>query len=103
MKVGDIVTIKNKAGVLQVRIEQELDFFDVTRGVGDDKLPGFLSPRLEYHESTGWGGQLITLCDSGQQLPFNMYLLNITDCDDKPKCYLGVCNQTEQDIFETVY
>lgn len=103
MKVGDIITIKNKAGMLQVRIEKELDFYDVTRGVGNDKLPSFVKPRLEYHESTGWGGQLITLCDGGEQLPFNMYLLNITDYDDKTKCYLGVCDTTEQDIFETVY
>lgn len=32
MKVGDVVTIKNKAGMLQVHIEKELDFYDVTRG-----------------------------------------------------------------------
>lgn len=102
MKVGDIVTIKNKAGMLQVRIEKELDFYDVTRGIGDDKLPSLIRPRLEYHESTGWGGQLITLCDESSNFPLNMYLLNITDCDDKPKCYLGVYTQTEQDIFETV-
>ena len=25
MKIGDIVTIKNKSGMLQVRIEKELD------------------------------------------------------------------------------
>lgn len=102
MKVGDIVTIKNKAGLLQVRIEKELDLRDITRGIGDDKLPAFVRPRLEYHESTGWGGQLITLCDGDSDLPINMYLLNITVDEDKPKCYLGVCGETEQDIFETV-
>jgi hypothetical protein len=104
MKVGDIVTIKNQAGMLRLCIEKELDFRDVTRGIGDDKLPGFARPRLEYHEGTGWGGQLITLCDAVDKPPFYMYMLHLaTDCDEKPKCYLGFCNDTEKDIFETVY
>lgn len=103
MKVGDIVTIKNRAGMLRVCIEKELDFREVTMGIGDDKLRSFSRPRLEYHKGTGWGGQLITLCDANDELPFYMYMLHITDCDDKPKCYLGVCADTENDIFETVY
>lgn len=106
MEIGDIVTIKNSAGMLRVVIEKELDFRNVSMGVGDDKLPGFIRPRLEYHKGTGYGGQLITLCEGNNDdvSPFfYMYLLHITDCDDKPKCYLGFCNESEKDIFETVY
>lgn len=103
MKVGDIVRIKNRAGMLSLHIDKELDFGDVVRGVGDDKLPQLIKPRLEYHKGTGWGGHLVTLCDGIEIPPFNMYLLHITDYDEKPKCYLAVCNDSEQDIFETVY
>lgn len=106
MKVGDTITIKNPAGMLQVYIEKELSMRDVSRGIGDDKIPELINPRLEYHRGTGWGGHLITLCDERhekQQFPFNMYLLHIETYCDKPVCYLGVCNDTEKDIYETVY
>ena len=39
MKVGDIVKIRNPAGVLTVKLEKELSLRDVTRGIGDDKIP----------------------------------------------------------------
>lgn len=102
MKVGDIVQIKNSAGLLNVRLEKELDFRDVTRGIGDDKLPSLDRPRLEYHKAR-YGEQLITLCGDCSIMPFNMYLMYICDFDDKPVCFLGVCDQSECPIFETVY
>ena len=103
MKVGDIISIKNQAGVLRVRIEKELSLENVTKGIGDDKLPSLSRPRLEYHKGTGYKGHLVTLCGDLDSTPFNMYLLHISDYDDKPRCYLGVCDDTEEDIFETVY
>ena len=103
MKIGDTVTIKNKAGMLSVHIEKELSLADVAKGLGDDKIPSLNRPRLEYHKGTGWGGHLVTLCGDLDSTPFKIYLLHINDYDDKPKCYLGVCDDTEQDIFETVY
>lgn len=102
MKVGDIVTIRNNAGMLRVRIEKELSLRDVGRCLGDDKIPDLQRPRLEYHKGTNWGGHLITLCGNLDKTPFNMYLLHITVYDDEPTCYLGVCDDTEEDIFETV-
>lgn len=102
MKPGDIVTIKNRAGMLKVRIEKELALEDVTRGIGDDKLPSFNRPRVEYHKGR-YGEHLITLCGDLTTVPFNMYLMHIDGYDDKPSCYLGVCDDTEQDVFETVY
>lgn len=102
MKVGDIVTIKNNAGMLRVRIEKELSLRDISRGIGDDKIPDLNRPRLEYHKGTGWGGHLVTLCGNLDDTPFNIYMMHFTDYDDKPKCYLGICDSTEETIFETV-
>ena len=102
MKNGDIITIKNKAGMLKIHIEKELSLRDVTMGLGDDKIPSLQKPRLEYHKGP-YGQHLVTLCGDLDATPFNIYLMHINDCDDTPKCYLGVCNNTEQDIFETVY
>lgn len=101
MKVGDIVTIKNAAGLLKIRIEKELSLRDVTRGIGEDKLPGFNKPRLEYHKGT-FGEHLVTLCGDLTSTPFNIYLLHINDYDDKPACYLGVRDDTEENVFETI-
>lgn len=101
MRVGDIVSIKNPAGILKVRIEKELDLKDVTRGIGDDKLPSFDRPRLEYHKGP-YGEHLVTLCGDLTTVPFNMYLLHIVEFEDRPTCYLGVCDDTEQGIFETI-
>lgn len=103
MKVGDIVTIKNKAGMLKVRIEKELALEDVTKGIGDDRIPDLVRPRLEYHSSSGWDGSLVTLCGNLNTTPFTMYLMHIESLYDKPKCYIGVCDDTEAGIFETMY
>lgn len=103
MKVGDIVTIKNQAGMLRVRIEKELSLEEVTKGLGDDKIPDLVRPRLEYHKGSSYGGHLVTLCGNLSATPFNMYLMYINDYGDKPTCYLGVCDDTEDDIFETMY
>jgi hypothetical protein len=102
MKIGDIVTIKNRAGMLRVRIEKELSLEEVTKGIGDDKIPDLCGPRLEYHKGTGWGGHLVTLCGNLETIPFNLYMLHLTDYYDKPKCYLGVCENSEEEFFETV-
>lgn len=101
MKPGDIVTIKNNCGLLNIRIEKALDFYDVMRGVGHDKLPAFNKPRLEYHEG-GYPNSLVTICERTDELPFNIYLLLIYP-EEKPECYLGVCDRTEDDVYETKY
>lgn len=102
MKIGDTVTIKNQAGMLTVRIIKELRLEDITKGIGDDKLPGFSKPRLEYHKGI-CGDHLITYCGDLNTVPFNMYLMHIVDYEDKPKCYLGVCDDTEQSVYVTKY
>ena len=57
---GDTIKIRNKVGILTVHIIREMDMRDVTRCLGDDRLPDLVKPRLEVHtcgEST-----LVTLC-----------------------------------------
>lgn len=103
MKPGDIVTIKNKAGMLRVRLEKELSLEDVTKCLGDDKIPDLVRPRFEYHKGSNYGDHLVTLCGNLSTTPFHMYLMYISDYGDLPRCYLGVCDDTESDIFETVY
>lgn len=103
MKVGDIVAIKNKAGMLHVRIEKELSLEDVMKCIGEDRIPDLVCPRLEYHQSAGYSGALVTLCGNLSTTPFNMYLMYISSIYEKPTCYLGVCDNSEEDIFETVY
>lgn len=102
MNIGDIVTIKNPVGLLRVRIEKELSLRDVSRCIGDDKLPGFEYPRLEVHAAP-YDVKLITLCNRELTVPFNMYLIYIDPCEDKPKCYLGICDASEDTVFETLY
>lgn len=102
MQVGDIIHIKNAAGVLKVHIKKELRLEDITKGIGDDKLPGFRKPRLEYHKGE-YGEHLVTYCGDLITVPFDMYIMHISDDEDKPMCYLGVCDDTEQYIFETKY
>ena len=101
MNIGDVITIKNKAGLLKVRIEKELDLSEVTRCLGDDRIPDLVRPRLEYHKGS-YGEHLVTLCGNLTKTPFNMYLLHIEDYGEKPKCYLGVCDDTEETVFETM-
>lgn len=102
MQVGDTITITNKAGMLKVHIVRELDGADVARCLGDDKIPNLERPRLEYHKGS-FGKHLVTLCGNLSSTPFEMYLMYIDDYGDKPQYYLGVCHETEQDVFETVY
>ena len=99
MKSGDIVKIRNKAGLLTLKIERELSLLDVSRGIGDDKLPEMKHPRLEYHQGQ-YGEHLVTLCDESGGLPNKMY------CTDSapPLVFLGVLEKSEEDenIFETI-
>lgn len=100
MQVGDIVTIKNDCGLLNIRIEERLSMYDVFRGIGDDKLPTIEWPRLEYHEGP-YDTCLVTL-SSRSEPPFDIYLLHINP-GESPECFRGVCSETESDVFTTRY
>lgn len=102
MKSGDIVKIRNKAGLLTLKIERELSLWDVSRGIGEDKLPEMKRPRLEYHQGQ-YDEHLVTLCDESGGLPNKMYVLHCTDYAP-PLAFLGVFEKSEEDknIFETI-
>lgn len=103
MKKGDIVRIKNNAGILTVRIEKELSLSGVTRGIGNDKIPELKKPRLEYHQGK-YGAHLVTLCDNPEKFPFNMWVMYCTGYCAPPRVFLGVCDNSEEDenVFETI-
>ena len=45
---NDIISIRNKAGILQVRLLEELDISDLNRGFYEMEFEG--RPRLEFHQ-----------------------------------------------------
>jgi hypothetical protein len=102
MNVGEVLLIKNKAGILKARVEKRLSLEEVSKSVGDDKLPAFSRPRLEYHAGP-YGEHLVTLCDENDKLPFNLYVLSYDICVGVPQIYLAVVDKTEERAFETVY
>lgn len=98
---GETIKIRNKVGILTVHIIREMDMRDVTRCLGDDRLPDLVKPRLEVHtcgEST-----LVTLCQRSDEFPQNMYIV-VVEPYENPKVYLGEFREAEEDemVFETV-
>ena len=98
---GDTIKIRNKVGILTVHIIREMDMRDVTRCLGDDRLPDLTKPRLEVHtcgEST-----LVTLCERSDEFPQNMYIVFVEPYE-KPAVYLGEFREAESEemVFETV-
>ena len=49
---GDTIKIRNKVGILTVHIIREMDMRDVTRCLGDDRLPDLVKPSLRCWVST---------------------------------------------------
>ena len=71
MKTGEIVKIRNAAGILTVKLEKELSLQDVTRGIGDDKIPELKRPRFEFHR--GKCGSHIGMAKPNVIEPINIY------------------------------
>ena len=100
-KMGDTIKIRNKSGILTVHIIKELDIRDVTRCLGDDRLPDLKKPRLEVH--TCGETTLVTLCERKDEKPQDMYIVDIEPWEE-PKVYLGEFREAESDemVFSTV-
>lgn len=73
MNTNDKIFIRNKAGKLTIELIKQLSLRDVTRGLGDDKLPSMSRPRLEFHKDRG-GDRIVTLCDGAKDLPGTIYV-----------------------------
>ena len=80
MTAGDKIYIRNSAGKLTVELIRKLDLRDVTRGIGDDKLPSMPRPRLEFHKRRN-GDKIVTLCNRDSELPGTMYVAFLSEWD----------------------
>lgn len=99
--MSDKIYIRNKAGKLTVELIRKLDLRDVTRGIGDDKLPPMPRPRLEFHKRRN-GDKIVTLCNRDDELPGTMYVAFLSEWDT-PEIWEGRYKEDEEDelIFET--
>lgn len=97
--------IRNKAGILTIKIIRELHRRDIFRCLGDDRLPSMAQPRLEVHKNKHNETTVITLCDNKSDgPPYDVYLVELGAYDDYPSIYFGQFENTEQpdDVFETM-
>lgn len=102
MESGDKIYIRNNAGKLIVELVEKMSLCDVSRGIGDDKLPEMKQPRWEFHKGR-YGEHLITLCDAKGELPGTMYVA-VWDSFEDPEIWEGRFDNAEEDenVFETI-
>lgn len=79
------IKVRNRAGILKITAERELNLRDVFSGIGDDKLPTMPNPRLEIHQGP-YGNVLVTLTD--RTADNTMFLAEIED-GIPPRIYVG--------------
>lgn len=101
MNAGNKIFIRNKAGKLTVELVRQMSLVDVTRGLGDDKLPPMERPRLEFHKRRN-GDRVVTLCNRDNELPGTMYVAFLSEWDTT-EVWEGRYSEDEEDelIFET--
>ena len=101
MRTGNKIYIRNKAGKLTVELVKRLSSWDVTRSVGDDKLPPMERPRLEFHKDRH-GDRIVTLCDDAKSLPGTIYVAFLNTWEPI-EFWEGRFDNSEEDelIFET--
>lgn len=90
----DKIEIRNKAGVLHIEIERKISLRDAMYGRGDDKLPSFTRPRLEFHTRAN-GDKLVTLFDQANEFPSKIYLFFIDGAE--VKAYIGRMDRDERE------
>ena len=102
MNVGDIIKIRNSAGLLSISLDKRLSIKDVMRGCGEDALGTFENCRWEFHKSK-YGSTICTLYDHKKDNNNNIFVAFVSDFDpiDIWKAHF---NEPEKDenIFETI-
>lgn len=88
------IAIRNQSGILHVEVEREISLRDVMYGRGEDKLPSFTRPRLEFHKRKS-GNLMVTLFDQTNVFPSNMYLFIVDG--DEIKAYVGRVDSDEEE------
>lgn len=100
MKLNDIISIRNQAGILQVKLLEELDIMDLNRGFYEMEFEG--RPRLEFHQRKDT--ILVTL--TGREEEKNIIVVEL-DLDFPKKItafkaeILGA--EKPDTLFETIY
>lgn len=96
MKENDIVKIRNRAGLLDIKLIEKLNNIDVFRGF-DKRLKFENTVRWEFHERNG--AYMITLCD---KTPDNSKMfVAFLDCADGLEIWEAEMLGTEKD--ENIY
>lgn len=99
MKEQDIIKIRNKAGILDVKLIKQLDLRDVTRGFCEE-LEFNGRCRLEFHQKNS-DEMIVTLCERN---PNNTKMIIAHIDFGDVTVFLGEMIGTEQDemLFETI-
>ncbi len=100
--VGDIIKLKNDAGVFKVKIKRKIETSDATRGLNDPYLycNGFM--RLEVHHKD-YGEYIITMTSREESSDTGKIIVCWLDtCNDEVEYYLGQIIQYEEKegVFE---
>lgn len=99
MKEQDIIKIRNKAGILNVRLIKQLDLKDVTRGFCEE-LEFNGRCRLEFHQKHS-DAMIVTLCERKPNAT-KMIVAHIDFGD--VTVFLGemIGSEQEEMLFETI-
>ena len=99
--IGDIIKLRNDAGVFQIQIKSKIPTTDAIRGVADDMMfDGKM--RLEVHHRD-YGEYIITMTSREASSDEGKIIVCWLDtCNDTVEYYLGQIVQYEEkeDVFE---
>lgn len=99
MKIGDIVKIRNSAGILEIEITEQLDLRDsAIKGI----CP-FTKCRVEFHKDK-CSHYITTLYDQNGKDNLEMFVINTQDFDI-PQLFKAKMKGAEKDelLYETTY
>lgn len=99
--IGDIINLRNDAGVFKVKLVKKIPTTDAIRGFADDMVfDGKM--RLEVHHKD-YGEYIITMTSREESNDTGKIIVCLLDtCNDEVEYYLGQIVQYEEkeDVFE---
>lgn len=100
--VGDIIKLRNSAGVFQVEIQSDISTMDAIQGFSDNMVFEEKMMRLEVHHKDCYE-YIITMTSREESKSSGKIIVCCLDtCNDTVKYYLGKIVQYEEkeDVFE---